>query len=54
MNDTYGLLSLISDILSIVTIALCFFLKLPQINRLYARKNVIGLNFYSLLFELCR
>lgn len=54
MESNHSLLVLISHVLSIVTILLSFFLKVPQIIRLYRQKSVTGLNFYSLIFELYR
>lgn len=43
---------IISDILSIITIGLCFILKIPQIVNIYKAKSAIGINIYGLLLEL--
>ncbi|BET00051.1 PQ loop repeat containing 3 [Nesidiocoris tenuis] len=43
---------LISDLLSIITISMCLFLKVPQIMNIVRRKSADGMNIYSLLMEL--
>lgn len=43
---------LISDALSIITISMCLFLKVPQIKSIYTLKNARGINIYALLMEL--
>lgn len=47
-----GILHVISDILSIITIALCLVLKIPQIINVNRVKNTKGINLYGLLLEL--
>lgn len=43
---------LISDVLSIITISMCLFLKVPQIVSIHKLKNAKGMNIYGLLMEL--
>uniref|UniRef100_A0A0A9YI41 PQ-loop repeat-containing protein 3 n=1 Tax=Lygus hesperus TaxID=30085 RepID=A0A0A9YI41_LYGHE len=43
---------LISDALSIVTIGMCLFLKVPQIMSIIKMKSAKGMNIYSLIMEL--
>ncbi|XP_075230413.1 solute carrier family 66 member 3 [Lycorma delicatula] len=45
-------LNVISDILSVITITLCFILKFPQIINIYRLKSASGINIYGLLLEL--
>ncbi|XP_026476103.1 PQ-loop repeat-containing protein 3-like, partial [Ctenocephalides felis] len=43
---------IISDILSFITIAICFILKVPQIKTLHEKKSARGINLYGLMLEL--
>jgi uncharacterized protein with PQ loop repeat len=45
-------LEFISDLLSIITIATCFILKIPQILNILKVKNANGINLAGLLLEL--
>ncbi|XP_076272632.1 solute carrier family 66 member 3 isoform X1 [Rhynchophorus ferrugineus] len=45
-------LQLFSDFLSIITITICFILKIPQILKLLKVKNAKGINLIGLLMEL--
>jgi uncharacterized protein with PQ loop repeat len=45
-------LKFISDLLSIITIATCFILKIPQILNILKVKNANGINLAGLLLEL--
>lgn len=45
---------IISDILSFITIAICFILKIPQIRMLHQKKSAKGINLYGLFLELSR
>ncbi|XP_023719284.1 solute carrier family 66 member 3 [Cryptotermes secundus] len=47
-----GVIELIADVLSIITISLCLILKIPQIINLIKLKSAVGINLYSLLLEL--
>ncbi|KAL0280196.1 UNVERIFIED_CONTAM: hypothetical protein PYX00_001568 [Menopon gallinae] len=47
-----GILYIISDILSIITITLCFILKIPQIIKLYKAGEASGISLKGLLLEL--
>jgi PQ loop repeat. len=49
-----GILQIIADILSIITISLCLILKIPQIINLVKVKSTVGINLYALLLELTR
>jgi uncharacterized protein with PQ loop repeat len=49
-----GVLDLIADVLSIITISLCLILKIPQIISLIKLKSAVGINLYALLLELTR
>ncbi|XP_073975193.1 solute carrier family 66 member 3 [Rhodnius prolixus] len=43
---------LISDVLSIITISMCLFIKVPQIMSIHKLKHARGMNIYGLLMEL--
>lgn len=45
---------LISDVLSIITISMCLFIKVPQIMSIHKLKHARGMNIYGLLMELSR
>ncbi|PSN34543.1 PQ-loop repeat-containing protein 3 [Blattella germanica] len=47
-----GVLQLIADVLSIITISLCLILKIPQIINLVKVKSAVGINLWALLLEL--
>jgi hypothetical protein len=49
-----GVLEFISDVLSVITISLCFIQKIPQIVNLVKLKSAVGINLYALLLELTR
>lgn len=49
-----GVLELVGDVLSIITISLCLILKIPQIINLIKLKSAVGINLYALLLELSR
>jgi uncharacterized protein with PQ loop repeat len=49
-----GVLDLIADVLSIITISLSLILKIPQIISLMKLKSAVGINLYALLLELTR
>jgi len=49
-----GVLEFISDVLSVITILLCFIQKIPQIVNLFKLKSAVGINLYALLLELTR
>lgn len=49
-----GLIQIISDTLSIITIVLCLVMKLPQILNLQKVKSSKGINLFALLLELSR
>jgi hypothetical protein len=49
-----GVLEFISDVLSVITISLCFIQKIPQIVNLIKLKSAVGINLYALLLELTR
>jgi hypothetical protein len=49
-----SVLELIADVLSIITIALCLILKIPQIVNVLKLKSAVGINLYALLMELTR
>lgn len=44
----------IANTLSIITIAACFILKIPQILNLLALKSATGISILGLLLELTR
>lgn len=48
------ILHYIADFLSIITIAMCLVLKVPQISKLLESKSAKGISFVSLLLELTR
>ncbi|XP_014247923.1 PQ-loop repeat-containing protein 3 [Cimex lectularius] len=43
---------LISDVLSVITISFCLFLKVPQIKSIIKLKSAKGINIYGLAMEL--
>ncbi|XP_012287323.1 PQ-loop repeat-containing protein 3 [Orussus abietinus] len=45
-------LQLLADFLSVVTVTLCFVLKIPQILNLLKLKSAVGISLYGLLLEL--
>ncbi|XP_063239519.1 solute carrier family 66 member 3 [Bacillus rossius redtenbacheri] len=47
-----GVLHIISDVLSVITIALCFILKIPQILNIIKLKSAKGISLKALLLEL--
>ncbi|RZC35419.1 PQ-loop repeat-containing protein 3 [Asbolus verrucosus] len=47
-----SVLQFVSDILSVITIATCFILKIPQILSILKVKNANGINLVGLLMEL--
>ncbi|XP_017779774.1 PREDICTED: PQ-loop repeat-containing protein 3 [Nicrophorus vespilloides] len=47
-----GILQIISDFLSIITISTCLILKFPQIWNVFKVKNTKGINLIGLLMEL--
>jgi len=49
-----GVLEFISDVLSVITVLLCFIQKIPQIANLVKLKSAVGINLYALLLELTR
>jgi uncharacterized protein with PQ loop repeat len=49
-----GVVEFIADVLSVITILLCFILKIPQIVKLVQLKSAVGINLYALLLELTR
>ncbi|XP_055315254.1 solute carrier family 66 member 3 [Sitodiplosis mosellana] len=49
---TKGILYVISDILSLLTVALCLVQKLPQIREIFTYKSAKGISTTSLLLEL--
>ncbi|CAG9821862.1 unnamed protein product [Phaedon cochleariae] len=51
LNDN-NILQVISNILSIITISICFILKVPQIVTILKVKSAKGLNILALLMEL--
>ncbi|KAF5306066.1 hypothetical protein FQA39_LY09044 [Lamprigera yunnana] len=52
LNNDFNYLQFFSNTLSIITISLCFILKVPQILNLIRVKNTTGLNIIGLLMEL--
>lgn len=51
-KSEFNVLQAISDFLSIITIATCFILKIPQILNIIKVKNAHGINLIGLLMEL--
>lgn len=49
-----GYLEHISNFLSIITISICFILKIPQIITVLKVKSAKGINVIALLMELSR
>lgn len=47
-------IQLISNILSVITIFICFILKVPQIMKILRLKTTQGINLLGLLMELTR
>lgn len=53
-QNEYTFLQTLSDVLSIITITICFILKIPQILNVISVKSAKGLNLIGLLMELTR
>lgn len=45
---------LLSDFLSVITISMSLFLKVPQIQNIVKLKSAVGMNIISLMMELAR
>lgn len=52
--DKRGFLEYLADFLSIVTIAICFILKIPQIINILKVRNAQGISILGLILELSR
>lgn len=52
LKEEFSYVQLFSDFLSIITISLCFVLKIPQIINILKVKNATGMNIVGLLMEL--
>ncbi|KAK4877516.1 hypothetical protein RN001_010022 [Aquatica leii] len=50
--NEFSYVQLFSDVLSIITILLCFISKVPQIINILKMKNAVGMNIVGLLMEL--
>lgn len=51
--DDRGILYIIADLLSIITIASCLISKVPQIQTVHRLRSATGLSLNGLLMELC-
>ncbi|CAG9857479.1 unnamed protein product [Phyllotreta striolata] len=51
-SNEYQYLELFSNLLSIITVSICFILKIPQILTILKVKNARGMNIIGLLMEL--
>lgn len=51
--DERGILYIIADLLSLITIASCLVSKVPQIQTVHQLKSATGLSLNGLLMELC-
>ncbi|XP_058459487.1 solute carrier family 66 member 3 [Malaya genurostris] len=51
--DDRGILYIIADLLSLITIASCLFCKVPQIQTVQKLRSATGLSLNGLLMELC-
>ncbi|XP_055531519.1 solute carrier family 66 member 3 [Wyeomyia smithii] len=51
--DDRGILYVIADLLSLITIASCLFCKVPQIQTVQKLRSATGLSLNGLLMELC-
>lgn len=54
LRSNIGLLQHFSNLLSVITIAICFILKIPQIITILKVKSAKGINTVGLLMELSR
>lgn len=53
LSDDRGILYLIADFLSLITIASCLVCKVPQIQTVRKQHSAAGLSLTGLLMELC-
>lgn len=54
LRENIGLLQHFSNLLSVITISICFILKIPQIITILKVKSAKGINIIGLLMELSR